>query len=117
MKYISKGAKLRIVIVPARHIYDNLGQRQYQAGKEAQFENHMFETEDKEIIKFLSTSKSLGNEFWLADGQKTEMTEEGKQVALQDKATVEGTMRTCPECGKECINESGLRLHMRVHAK
>ena len=117
MRFISKGLKLRIVLVPARYVRDSFGSRSYVAGKDAQFDNNQFETSDPEIIKMLKQSKSFGIEFWVADGEKTEINEGGKAMLEADKKTTESTLVNCPECGKRFVNEGGLRLHMMAKHK
>lgn len=117
MKFISRGLKLRIVLVPSRYMRDAFGARSYVAGKDAQFENSQFETSNPVIIKMLKESKSFGVEFWVADGQKTEITEEGKKMIEEDKKTADSTLVNCPECGKRFVNEGGLRLHMMAKHK
>lgn len=112
MKFISRGLKLRIVLIPSRYMRDSFGARSYVAGKDAQFENSQFDTSDPEVIKMLKQSKSFGIEFWVADGQKTEINEEGKKMIEADKNTADSTLVNCPDCGFRAKNESGLRLHI-----
>lgn len=116
MIFTSKYLGLDIVIVPARHIMDGMGNKVYVAGKHAKFEGGMFETEDPQIIEFLTNSPRKGIDFVVfKDGQAdAEVSEEGKEQLAAEEAARQTTVHSCPKCTFKAKNELGLKAHIRA---
>ena len=67
MLFLSKYPELRIVIKPAYHQIIN-GIREYTPGKDIQFHNRRFETDDPEVIEFIKNNNSFGRDIVAAEG-------------------------------------------------
>lgn len=113
MQFISKYRKHLVVLVPARHIYDNLGIRRYQAGKSAQFEDFRFDTEDPEMIKLLKESPWYNVDF-RAVGDNKPMAVQSRLLADEEKESAENTLTSCPYCPFKSKTLFGIKAHMRI---
>ena len=116
MKFISKYKEHRVGLVPARHLIDNFGRRNYQAGVSAQFHNGEFETNDPQIIKFLKESVWYGVDF-KGIGDNTPQTEVAKETAKAESESVAATLTSCPFCIFNAKTPFGLRSHIRLAHK
>lgn len=112
MKFISKYKEHKVGLIPSRHIIDNFGRRTYLAGKEAQFHDFQFETEDQEIIKLLKESKWYGVDF-RAVGETDTLTPVAKQVMQREALSGEDTLTSCPYCPYNAKTAFGLKSHLR----
>lgn len=117
MIFTSKYLGLDIVVVPARHVMDAMGNKVYVAGKHAKFEGGIFETKDQDIIDFLLKSPRKGIDFivFKDDGKvDAEISEEGKQQLEDEEAARQTTVHSCPKCTFKAKNELGLKAHIRA---
>jgi len=53
VKYASRYTGLRIVIEPDKYLYLPTGEKQFKPGKNVRFISGLYQTDDKEIIKFM----------------------------------------------------------------
>lgn len=133
MKFLSKYRQHRIVVKPATHMIVGIS-RVYVPGKDVQFNNFEYQTEDQETIDFLMSSddmrkgviykqpsmeemqemkrqqfEKLKAELGLEKEPKTEAVEAPKKPEAKPSGLV------CDVCGKTCASELGLRAHKRSH--
>lgn len=113
MKFFSKYRKYKVWIRPSYYRIDNLGNRVFVQGVFAQFENNLFETEDKEMIEALKKAKSFGIDFWSVD-EPSSPNPQGLKEEEKKEAAKETLLTDCPQCGKTFQNKAGLMSHIRT---
>ncbi len=125
MKFIAKrGANLRLIIAPrgrmevdGRLISTSLNP-DFPAGLTVEFQNGIYETQDKAVIKALKAHKDFGMRFFTDEAGEAETPSNEALKAENEAAEYKEELRsTCPECGKKFKNEAGLEIHMRSHNK
>jgi hypothetical protein len=115
MRFVSKYKEHRIVLIPDRYIIDNYGRRILKKGIAAEFNNHIFETEDPEVIKLLKESQWYGVDF-RAVGDATPMSEEAKEIKQKETESAQNTLTSCPYCAFNAKTYLGLKSHIKyVH--
>jgi hypothetical protein len=109
-------SNLKVIVFPAQYLYDNLGNRRYQAGKSAQFVDGLFETDDKEIIDFLLASPRCGIDYMVQKGQGIDahVSQEGQEELAKEAEALSTTVHSCPNCSFKAKNEAGLKSHLRL---
>lgn len=112
MRFISKKYRnLRVILKPGYREVVN-GMPRYVSGKSVEFRDGYLDTEDKEVIELLKASPSYGSQF-ISDSGEAEvnvMAENAKKEAVAKADPL-----ACPYCDFVAKNESGLRLHIRIH--
>lgn len=113
MEFISKYRKYKIWLVPARYLVDSYGQRSFQAGRFARFEEGRYETSDPEEIKMLKANPRYGIDFKSTTQEGEELTPAAKQSLANDAAALETTVTACPHCSFKAKTHLGLLSHIR----
>lgn len=123
MKFIArKHRNLRLVLDPQMRFRDQ-GRAitksltgETKLGLSVQFENSIYETEDKTIIKFLKNHPSFGIAF-IAENEVGTPSVDAVRAENEKKAKAEELRSKCPECGEQYDNEMMLNSHMKTHGK
>ena len=116
MQFISKYKQHRIVVQP--DTYQIVGiNRQFLKGKDVQFENNEYETDDQEIIDFLLNCDDMQTGVISKMPSPEEIKEAKRKMIekLQKEVGEEKEEFVCDVCGKVCKSELGLKSHKRVH--
>ena len=117
MRFQSKNPKYKVWLKPSRYKFDNFGNRVFEQGIFAEFQDGWFETDDPAIIKALKSNPMYGIDFWSIDEKKVEMNPEGKRIKETLEKKREELVTDCPICGKTFKNRAGLLGHMRFAHK
>lgn len=80
IKYNSHIKSLRIVITPAKPIFEGGIRTGDTQGKYAQFENGRYETNDERIIKKLESLSTFSIDFWRVTDEPAKTDEENKSA-------------------------------------
>lgn len=113
MLFISKKKSYKIILQAKRFLLSRDGEKVLQPGLKVIFQGSQFETEDKDVIKQLKSTKYFGVDYWCAEGD-TAPTQEGQALESATKQASEDTLRACPHCPFNAQSKTGLMSHIRA---
>jgi len=97
MRFVSRYAEYEAVIVPSTTTYLANGTAVIHKGKSIKFNKGMYETEDKEEIKFLKKHKDFGSLIICVEDLEQEQYKcpSCEQFSCKDKAEMKAHLLTC----------------------
>lgn len=114
MLFTSRKRAYKIIIKPKRFALSRDGEKVLLPGTKVIFQNGVFETEDKDLIKELKDTKYFGVDYFISDaGDENTPTEEGQNLEIKTKQASEDALRACPYCSFNAQNKIGLYAHIK----
>lgn len=114
MEFVSKFKRYRLWLVPSRYLHDNFGQRTFQQGICARFEDNHFETKDDEMVRMMLASPRYGLDFHSTEQVTDEQLSSAAQNQIKDEQqALDTTLNACPKCTFKAKTKLGLMSHIR----